>query len=293
MTRPLTFASFLAPNVRPVYEFITRTVGNRLNCDSSLITGSSFRQFQTGEIDVAFLCSPPYLRLASLGLVEAIAAPVLLGSRYGGRPVYFSDVVVRKDSPARSFKDLRGCRWSFNDFDSYSGYVAPVLHLARMDETPAFFGQWIEAGSHEASIRLILSGEADASAIDSQVLAIETRRPEVAADLRTIDVLGPAPIQPVVIASRVATAVKERIHQVLLELDNDPIGRDALKCGLVDRFASVTQETYEPIRACLERLNAPRIIQARIDSPHDEEHRGGELALRTEGTSPGCDAPSA
>jgi len=92
-----------------VYEFITGVVGGRLSCASHLITGSSFEQFETGEIDVAFLCSPPYLRLAARGLVEAIAAPVLLGSRYGGRPVYFSDAVVRKDS-ARRFEDLRSCR---------------------------------------------------------------------------------------------------------------------------------------------------------------------------------------
>jgi len=254
MIRALTFASFLAPNVRPVYEFISRSVSARLGCETRLITGPSYRQFAKGEIDVAFLCSPPYLRLASRGLVEAIAAPVLLGSRYGGRPIYFSDVVVRKDSPARGFKDLRGCRWSFNDLDSYSGYVAPLLHLAELDETPAFFGRWIEAGCHEASIRLILSGEVDASAIDSQVLAIEARRPEVAAGLRTIAVLGPAPIQPVVIAPGLPETLKEAVREILLGLDTDPTAREALAGGLVERFVSVDEATYESVRAGLARL---------------------------------------
>jgi hypothetical protein len=81
MRRPLTFASFLAPNVWPVYEFIARTVGQRLGRETRLFTGTSFDQFAAGEIDVAFICSPPYLRLASRGLVEAMVAPVLQGPR--------------------------------------------------------------------------------------------------------------------------------------------------------------------------------------------------------------------
>jgi phosphonate transport system substrate-binding protein len=254
MTRSLTFASFLAPNVRPVYEFIARAVGARLGCETRLITGSSFNQFQAGEIDLAFLCSPPYLRLASLGLVEAIVAPVLQGTRYRGRTIYFSDVVVLKDSPARSFNDLRGCRFSFNDVDSYSGYIAPLVHLAQLDETPAFFGSWIEAGSHEASIRLILSGKVDASAIDSQVLAIEALRPEVKASLRTIAVLGPAPIQPLVIASRLPDTLKDAVREILLGLNTDPTARAALVGAFVERFAPVNEATYEPVRANLARL---------------------------------------
>jgi phosphonate transport system substrate-binding protein len=264
MTRPLTFASFLAPNVRPVYEFIARTVGARLGCESRLITGSSFGQFQAGEIDVAFLCSPPYLRLASLGVVEALAAPVLQGARYGGRPVYFSDVVVRRASTARSFKDLRGCRWSFNDLDSYSGYIAPLVHLAQLDETPDFFNRWIEAGSHEASIRLILSGEVDASAIDSQVLAIEARRSEVAAGLRTVAVLGPAPIQPVVVACRLPETVKQGIRETILGLDSDPAARGPLAAGLVERFVPVNAATYDSVRTTLAGLRLDsRYVQAK------------------------------
>lgn len=254
MTRELTFASFLAPNVRPVYDFVARTVGDGLGCQTRLITGTSFDQFRAGEIDVAFLCSPPYLRLAAHRIVEAIAAPVLRGARYGGKPIYFSDVVVRKDSPVRSFQDLRGCRFAFNDPDSYSGYVAPLVHLAQLNETPAFFGRWFEAGSHEDSIRLILSGQVDASAIDSQVLAIEARRPEIADALRTVAVLGPAPIQPVVISSRLPEVLKERVRGIVLGLGSNQAERNALAAGLVERFVAVTEATYDLVRASLAML---------------------------------------
>jgi len=249
MRRSLTFASFLAPNVWPVYEFIARTAGAWLGRETRLITGTSIDQFAAGEIDVAFICSPPYLRLASRGLVEAIAAPVLQGARYRGEPVYFSDVIVRADSPVQRFDDLRGCRWSYNDVDSYSGYIAPLHHLAELCEGPRFFGQWVDAGSHEASIRLILAGEVAASAIDSQVLAIEMRKPEIAAAVRTIAVLGPAPIQPVVVASWLPGSLKAELRQILLNLESAPGATDGLAAGRVERFVPISERSYEPIRA--------------------------------------------
>jgi hypothetical protein len=42
-------------------------------------------------------------------------------------------------------------------------------------ETSGFFGEVVEAGFHETSIRMVAAGDVDASAIDSQVLAIAMR----------------------------------------------------------------------------------------------------------------------
>jgi phosphonate transport system substrate-binding protein len=44
--------------------------------------------------------------------VEPLAAPVLAGDRYRGRPVYYSDVIVRQNSPITCLEELRGCSWA-------------------------------------------------------------------------------------------------------------------------------------------------------------------------------------
>jgi len=93
---------------------------------------------------------------------------VLDGDRYGGRPIYFSDVIVHRDSAFRSFADLRGRSWAYNEPLSHSGYGITRYHLLRMGETGGYFGEVIEAGFHEESIRMVARGEVHASAIDSQ-----------------------------------------------------------------------------------------------------------------------------
>jgi phosphonate transport system substrate-binding protein len=110
LTRPIHFATFLAPNMRPVYECVAEYVGRRLGHPTELAVGGSFAAFERGEVDVGFICGLPYVQLTQRGepSVELLAAPVLQGPRYEGRPIYFSDVVVRRDSPYRAFADLRG-----------------------------------------------------------------------------------------------------------------------------------------------------------------------------------------
>src|SRR5215472_10239630 len=186
--RPLVFATFLAPCCRPLYEFAATA------CGGVLIDGDDWRELVTGCIDVAFVCSPPPIWLG--GAVEAIAAPVLSDPRYGNRPLYSSEVVVRAGRAHGSLADLRGARWAYNDPSSWSGYWTTLTRVGDW----SYFGEAVPAGSHERALRMVASGEVDGSAIDAHVLAIELRRhPELSGQVRVIETLGAAPIQPVVV----------------------------------------------------------------------------------------------
>lgn len=196
--------------------------------------------------------------------VELLAAPVLEGGRYGGRPIYYSDVIVRAESPFRSFAELRGRSWSYNDVDSHSGYAVTLYRLVEMGETDGFFGSVLEAGSHQSSIRLVENGEIDASAIDSQVLAVAMREhPVLRTKLRVIDTLGPSPIQPVVAARRLPEALRAGMREALLAMGEDPAGRAALAPGLVTRFVAVEDGDYDPIRRMLAAAEHARFTTLR------------------------------
>jgi phosphonate transport system substrate-binding protein len=247
--RTLRFATFLAPGLLPVYRFITRFVGDRLGVLTELVVGDSYDRL--AEADVSFVCGLAYIELAGPGGLdlEPLAAPVLRGARYGGRPVYFSDVVVRRDSPFRSFADLRGRSWCYNEPRSQSGYGITRYHLTCLGEVAGFFGRVIEAGWHGRSLQLVHAGAVDGSAIDSQVLALALRdRPEWAEGLRVLDSLGPSTIQPVVAAGWLPAECKAGIRAALLAVGDDPAGRALLARGLVERFVPVDDTSYDDLR---------------------------------------------
>src|SRR5262249_51562934 len=147
LKHPLRFVTFLAPNVYPLYEFITRRAGEVLDCPTELAVGESYDELADPP-DVSFLCGLAYVALTGRGAarVERLAAPLLRGGRYGGRPIYYSDVIVHRDSPVQSFAELRGCSWAYNEPYSHSGYGVTRYHLVRMGETNGFFGKVVETG---------------------------------------------------------------------------------------------------------------------------------------------------
>jgi phosphonate transport system substrate-binding protein len=249
--RAIRFATYLAPNMYPVYQCVADYAGRQLGCRTELAVGESFAAFAAGKIDVGFICGLPYVQLtrSSPAPVELLAAPVLQGERYRDLPIYFSDVIVQRDSPYHVFADLRGCRWAYNDPNSHSGYNITRYTLVRLGETHGFFGRVIEAGFHQEALRMVADGRVDASAIDSQVLAIELRdHPDLAGRVRIIETLGPATIQPVVAARHVPATLQDDLRTVLCAIGADPASRDALDHGFVARFVPITDADYDDIR---------------------------------------------
>jgi phosphonate transport system substrate-binding protein len=255
--RHLRFATFLAPAMYPVYEFISRYVGRRLGVGIELTVGGGYHEL--ADADVSFVCGLAYIELCGPGQLPLVpvAAPVLAGPRSAGRPIYFSDVIVRRDSPVCTFADLRGASWCFNERLSHSGYGVTRYRLVELGLTGGFFGRVIETGFHDHSIRLVRGGDVVGSAIDCQVLALALRNdPALAQELRVIDSLGPSTSQPIVVGEWVPDDLRDGIRQALLDLPDDPQAKPWLDRGLLDRFVAVDDTSYDDLRrmrqACTE-----------------------------------------
>jgi phosphonate transport system substrate-binding protein len=260
----LRFGTYLAPNMLPVYRAITEEVGRRLGIETELVVETDYESCAEDKNEVCFVCSLPYVEFERQGVSPAVpvAAPVLEGERYGDRPVYFSDVIVHRDSPFDSFLDLRGRSWAYNEPLSHSGYGITRYHLVRIGETHGFFGEVIEAGFHEESIRMVAAREVDASAIDSQVLEVALRDdPSLGRSLRVIDALGPSTIQPVAVSKRVSPTLRAEIEHVLTTLHEDPVVRDRLARGLVKRFVRVDPSSYDDIRMMRDACEAAGFME--------------------------------
>src|ERR1700694_2790711 len=252
----IRFATYLAPNLYPTYRYIAHYVGEKVGLPTTLTVGHAFDEFAEGQVDVAFMCGLPYVNMADEPScpIELLVAPVLLGERYQHRPVYFSDVVVRRESSSTAFKDLQGCRWAYNQKESHSGWNNVCYSLLERGRTLDYFGELIETGSHQRSISKVLDRQADATAVDSQVLdVLFANDSRVAAELRVIDMLGPSSIPPMVIARRVDADLKRTIVEALLSMHDDPLAARALGAGAIERFVQVSDEDYQDIRMIRDR----------------------------------------
>jgi phosphonate transport system substrate-binding protein len=267
---PLRVASHLAPGVEPLYAFLATYMADRIGRRAEFVVAESYERCAQDIDDVCFVCSVPYLLFADAGRIdmEVVAAPVLRGDRYGGRPVYFSDVIVSSASPHRSFADLRGATWAYNEPFSHSGYMTVLHHLTTLGENLSYFERMVEAGFHQDAIRIVADGRVDAAAIDSQVLDIELRdHPDLAAAVRRIGTIGPSTIQPVVVSrSRLTDAERQAITVALITVGDDPAARSQLDGAMVERFVPVDAGSYDDIRAMYRRVRHARLLDASWDA---------------------------
>jgi phosphonate transport system substrate-binding protein len=209
------------------------------------------RRLDAGEIDLCWICGLPYVRKVARnpGRIAPLAAPVMAGSRYLDRPIYFSDVVVRRDSPFHSLEDLKGAAWAYNEPGSQSGYGVVCYTLAVQGKSLAYFGRVVASGAHQVSLQMILRGEIDSSAIDSTVLEMEIANdPTIASQIRVIDTFGPSPIPPWVASNATPAEIRQAMAEVLTHMEADPDGRAILARARQRRFVAVNDRDYDPIR---------------------------------------------
>lgn len=262
----LTFTSCMAPNMEPTCRAVVARLADTLGRPTRFVGDIPWRErereFDAGRIDVVWICGLPYVWKARHPnrAVRLLAAPVMRGERYAGRPVYFSDVVVRRRSPYRSFADLRGARFAYNEPRSHSGYNVVRHHLATLGAHEGYFACAAQSGAHQVSLRWIVEGRVDASVIDSTVLELEFGQDPALADrLKVIGTLGPSPMPPWLARDDLPHGLFARLRTAMLGLHESATGRSILAgCG-IGRFAPVDDADYDPIRTMSARARGVRL----------------------------------
>ena len=250
----LRVASCMAPSAdemcRDLVEYLKLALGMHVELVDTVAWRERERMLETGEIDLCWICGLPYVQKVDAGHgIEPCVAPVMPAKRYQGRPIYFSELIVRADSPYTSFTDFRGEAWVFNEPRSHSGFNVICHYLATQRLTLDYFARLVEAGAHQVALELILAGEVAAGAIDSTVLEAELRRrPSLAGRLRSVGTLGPSPAPPWVFSAKVPPELRRRVTQCLAGMHHTNTGAAVLAGWGIAELGPVADRTYDPIR---------------------------------------------
>ena len=255
----LTLVSYLVPDFLWFYQAVGEYLSRVLEIDTQVSQGEfdslEDPMFLEDRVDLAFICGLPFIRYSEIkpGQLKAIAAPVMAASRYQNRPVYFADIIVNSASNFWHLKDLAGKTFCYNDRGSNSGYHLLRDRLFRAGYPQGFFGNLIESGLHQRSMRLVAEGIADCAAIDSVVLEQELLKfPELSSHLRVIESIGPCPLPPIVVAQHLDAKLIDAIQSALLTPDRDL--QLAMKKAQIQRYVAVTSEDYAELGLMFNKL---------------------------------------
>jgi ABC-type phosphate/phosphonate transport system substrate-binding protein len=143
------------------------------------------------DLGCAFICGWPWVRGGARHIPIAAPAPA-----ESGRPIYWSDIVVRADDPVPSLRAMAGARAAYTLLDSQSGFSAFRHHLIDQGEDAPEFGAVIgPLTTARRAMEAVAEGAADLAPIDSYAHALLRRHaPDLAARVRVLARTEPTPI---------------------------------------------------------------------------------------------------
>jgi len=198
------------------------------------------------EVDLAFLCSGPYVKNR-----DKFGAELLVAPQSYGQPFYYAYIIVHKDSPIKSLEELKGKKFAFTDPKSNTGKLVPTFMIAKkFNETPErFFSDVMYSKSHDKSIELVAKKLTDGASIDSLIYDYSAKKNPVFTRLtKIIEKSPPYGIPPVVVNKSVDSKLKESVKNAFLNMHNDPKGRAILQGIMVDKFIVPKDSDYDSVR---------------------------------------------
>ena len=201
-----------------------------------------------GEVDLAFVCSGPYVAGKDKYGFELLAAPEVNGSHF-----YNAYLIVNKNSSFKTLEDLRGRAFAFTDPDSNTGKLAPTDWLRKIGEKPeTFFGSFIYTYSHDNSILAVSKGVVDGASVDGLIWEYFNKtNPELTSKTQVILKSENYGMPPLVAAKQVPEKLKEAIKKALTGMRNDIKGAEILDRLMIDRFTDADDHWYDSIRNVL------------------------------------------
>ena len=259
-------AAFVSDNGMHIYQELADYLSKKIRKDIKIVSNISYKNsdmlLEKGIVQVGFVCGLPYTHKKQQGKYELVAIPVMsmLEGEFSDAPgyekspgKYFSYTIVRKDSAIKSWKELKGKTYAYNDQNSNSGYNMPRYKLVQLGAKSweDYFSRIAVSGSHEESIRMVSEGLVDASSVDSLVLDYDRYLKNAhALNVKVIEVLFPggAGAPPVVISNKAPASLRVALQDALLNMNKDHAGIKILKKAHLLRFNPPDDSNYNDIR---------------------------------------------
>ncbi|OGO22806.1 MAG: hypothetical protein A2144_07770 [Chloroflexi bacterium RBG_16_50_9] len=252
----VAIAGVISPSMTlEYYQELLQHMGRALGMEVSLVLKPSYAEINDlvrgGRVEVAFVCSLAYCEGYHDFGMELLVAP-----QVSGDTVYYSYLIVPRDSPATGLEDLRGRSFAFSDPLSNSGYLVPTYQLSLLEEKPAsFFGRYTFTYSHDNSIAAVAAKLVDGAAVDSLVYdQLVKKDPGLASNTRVIARWGPYGIPPVVVNPNLDQDLKNQLKEFFLSLHESEEGQAILKGLAIDKFVLLDHDAYASLMEMKEKV---------------------------------------
>lgn len=204
------------------------------------------KMLESGALNIAFLCSGPYIKDK-----EKFGAELLVAPQSYGEPFYYAYIIVHKDSPIKDLAGLKGKTFAFTDPKSNTGKMVPTYMVGKEFKMAPeqFFSKTFYTKTHDKSIEAVGKKVADGASIDSLIYDYAAKKnPALTAQTKIIRKSPKYGIPPVVVRKDINPELRAKIRDIFLNMHKDPAGKAILAGIMVDKFIVPKDSDYDSVR---------------------------------------------
>ncbi|MCC7147072.1 MAG: phosphate/phosphite/phosphonate ABC transporter substrate-binding protein [Phycisphaeraceae bacterium] len=227
----------------------------KLNRKVTLVTLNTYQSIMKDmaekRVDAAFLGS-----LVAVLAIDRLDAQVLVKPELpDGASTYRGVIFVPENSPVRKIEDLAG-RTIAMVRTTMAGELFPYWQLKeagllKAENSPRIV--WV--GTHDDVIYEVMAGRVDAGAVkDLRLIAFAKNHPDQ--KFRQLAISDAVPNDGLVLRPDIAQTLGPQLRQILLAMDSDPQGQEALKQFGALRFLPCAADDYQAIFTMVHHLDS-------------------------------------
>ncbi len=226
---------------KDLIDYISKKMGIVIEFKERKTYGEVNDLLEKKQLDFAFICTGAYWEAKKKFPLEILVVPVV-----NGKPTYQSYIIVNKESGIKSFDELKGKSFAFTDPLSNSGhmYVTNLL-LSKKIKIDNFFSKTIYTYAHDYSIQAVSRKIINAASVDGLVYEyLKIFQPGKIKNVIVIQKSKDFAIPPFVVRPSLDSKVKNKLKNIMLNMNNDPEGRAILKKMMIDNFIKGDEKQY-------------------------------------------------
>lgn len=244
---PYLSASELVKRFTPLAVYLEKELGLPVVVEVSGSYDMHVQKLGQGSLDLAFLGAASYVKLTE----QFGKRPILAAYKTREGKVYRGHIMVRKDSPITSIRQLRGKRFVFGDHTSTMSHYVPRYLLLKEGISLRDFSEATYVANHDNIALGILAGSFDAGAVKEEVfLKYEPQ------GLRSLAKSPPIADHVFVARKGLPQETIRKAREALLRLSDDAEGKAiiaGLRSDVID-LVPAEDHDYDPLREIIRVL---------------------------------------
>lgn len=246
---PSQAANKLEARAKPMEKMLSKKLGIPVHVAMSIDYTTVVEAMKSRKVDVGFLPPDGYVLAHKQGAADVLLQALRFGVKQPGGEAtkdlvnsYRAEIVVRKNSKIKSWKDLKGKKIAVQTPTSSAGYVYPVAELQEKGLNVLKDCKLVTVTGHDQAVLDVLNGDTDAAFVfeDARNL-VKGDVPDIMKRVVPIYFTKPIPNDTIAVRSDMSPKFKKKLAKAFIEIGESKEGKAMIS-------SLYTHQGYVPVK---------------------------------------------